>query len=124
MDTLLAFNHRAAYVGDEAGRPRVEERPFDLSFEQWSKELRADCDQPKHWFKGEKGAPTYHTGGYWYEEDLIRIDLTLELKRFETLSDKSTGLSVRATFLPDLGDLGSWVVADLEEELEDDVESS
>jgi len=111
MTTLLAFNDRAALIGDFDGRVRTETRPSDLSQEEWTRYLKSHFSEPEHWYPDEEGAPfTHHTGGYWHDEKgQMNVEVLQGIRPYETFSDKAVDLSVRAAFLPNIH---FWVIAD------------
>ncbi|MEK6283980.1 MAG: hypothetical protein AABN95_26820 [Acidobacteriota bacterium] len=67
--------------------------------------------EPEHWYPDEEGAPfTHHTGGYWYDDKgQMNVEVLEGTKPYETFSDDTMGLSVRAAFLRNVN---FWVVAD------------
>ncbi|HXM50258.1 MAG TPA: hypothetical protein VN956_20620 [Pyrinomonadaceae bacterium] len=109
MDFLLAFNDRAALVGDMEGHVRTETRPAQLAAPEWEHRLRADYLEPEHGYN-EQGIPfTNMTGDFRFvngEVQVVRLD---GVKPYQTFSDESCGLSVRAVFL---SHLNQWTVAD------------
>ncbi len=109
MDFLLAFNDRAALVGDMEGHVRTETRPTQVSAPEWETRLRADYLEPEHGYN-EQGIPfTNMTGDFRFvngEVQVVRLD---GVKPYQTFSDESSGLSVRAVFL---SHLNQWTVAD------------
>jgi len=122
MDTLLSFNDDAALVGDADGVVRTVARLSGLSSDQWGKELRYDYLEPdQHWFRNANDVPDPQTGGYWHENGQTYIELIQAVKPLETFSDKSFGLSIRATFLPNTN---WWVVADIDPSMDDDLEET
>ena len=118
MDTLLTFNDDAALIGNMESRVRTETRPPELSPEDWKEQLRANCLEAEHWYKDERGVPFNQlTGNYWYEKNGHMVAQTSErVVPYKNFSDESSGLSVRAAFLPDIN---QWVIDDREPESED-----
>jgi hypothetical protein len=109
MDFLLVFNERAALVGDMEGQVRTELRPPQLSADEWEGQLHSDYLEPEHGYN-EQGIPfTNMTGDFRFvngEVQVVRLD---GVKPYETYSDDSFGLSVRAVFI---SHLNQWTVAD------------
>ena len=109
MDFLLAFNDRAALVGDMEGHVRTETKPVQLSAPEWETRLHADYLEPEHGYN-EQGIPfTNMTGDFRFvngEVQVVRLD---GVKPYQTYADESSGLSVRAVFL---SHLNQWTVAD------------
>jgi len=109
MDFLLAFNDRAALVGDMEGHVRTETRPTQWSAQEWETRLHSDYIEPEHGYN-EQGIPfTNMTGDFRFvngEVQVVRLD---GVKPYQTFSDESSGLSCRAVFL---SHLNQWTVAD------------
>ncbi|MBC8030185.1 MAG: hypothetical protein H7Z16_08745 [Pyrinomonadaceae bacterium] len=119
MDTLLASNDVAALVGDLDGRVRTAIRSATLSSEEWDKELRYDYQKPEDCPDAE-GAPISElTGEYWHDEKGQMVGVLEGVKPYETFSDESVGLSVRAAFLPNVQ---LWVIADRDREATNDAD--
>ncbi len=109
MDFLLAHNESAALVGDMEGQVRTETRPPQSSAQDWETRLHSDYLEPEHGYH-EQGIPfTNMTGDFRFvngEVQVVRLD---GVKPYQTFSDDSAGLSVRAVFL---SHLNQWTVAD------------
>jgi hypothetical protein len=120
MVDLLTFNKDAALVGDWDGRVRTEVRPAEMNVEEWERRVRHAYVEPYHWYADVDGAPFKHfTGGYYQEAGQVTVEVLEGVKPYETFSDESFGLSVRATFLTNVH---KWVVADRERKPEDEDE--
>ena len=109
MDFLLAFNDRAALVGDMEGQVRTETRPTQWSAQEWETRLHSDYIEAEHGYN-EQGIPfTNMTGDFRFvngEVQVVRLD---GVKPYQTFSDESSGLSCRAVFL---SHLNQWTVAE------------
>ena len=109
MDFLLAFNNNAALVGDLEGRVRTEKRPAHLSPQDWEVGLRHNFLEPEHGYN-EEGMPFQNmTGEFRFENGQVKVVRLEGVKPYETFSDESSGLSVRAVFL---SHLNQWAVTD------------
>ncbi len=109
MDFLLAFNDRAALVGDMEGHVRTETRPAQSSPDEWQIRLHTDYLEPERGFNEEGIQFTNMTGDFRFvngEVQVVRLD---GVKPYQTFSDESAGLSVRAAFV---SHLNQWTVAD------------
>ncbi len=109
MDFLLAFNDAAALVGDMEGEVRTETRPSQLSAQEWETSLRSAYLEPEQGYN-EQGIPfTNMTGDFRFVNGQVQVVRLEGVKPYQTFSDESAGLSVRAVFLPHLN---QWTVAD------------
>jgi hypothetical protein len=114
MDTLLFGNDDAALIGNDSAEVRIEVRPSELPVEEWEKHLRSEYGEPEHWYRNEDGVPFSHfTGGYWYENGRMFLEVIDGITPYKNFSDEATTLSVRAVFDPDIN---NWVVADMDPE--------
>jgi len=109
MDFLLAFNDSAALVGDMEGQVRTETRPPQSSTQEWTTRLHSDYLEPEHGYN-EQGIPfTNMTGDFRFVNGEVQVVRLEAVKPYQTFSDESAGLSVRAVFL---NHLNQWTVAD------------
>ena len=110
MDFLLAFNNDAALVGDLNGVVRTERRPETLTTQAWENRLRFAYIEAELSAEDAGGMPfTNATGSFRFEDGQVKVMRVDGVKPFETFSDESSGLSVRAAFLDHVN---QWKVAD------------
>jgi len=111
VETLLVSNERAALIGNIEGQVHTKIRSAELSEEEWGVRL-SSYFRPKHWLEDEEGAPdTSRPGPYRHPESgRPMIGWFNGVKLYENFSDRTFGLSIRATFLPHVKE---WVIADL-----------
>lgn len=109
MDFLLIFNDDTALVGDMEGKVRPETRPGQLSTSEWQARLLSSYLEPEHGHSEEGIAFTNLTGDFRWENGQVKVVKLEGVKPYETFSDESSGLSVRAVFL---SHLNQWTVAD------------
>jgi hypothetical protein len=109
MDFLLAFNDNAALVGDQDGKVRTETRPAKFSPTVWEGRLRLAYLEPEHGYL-EEGVPFLNmTGSFRFEDGEVKVVKDEGVKPYETFSDETSGLSVRAVFL---SHLHQWSITD------------
>jgi hypothetical protein len=109
MDFLLAFNDNAALVGNLEGRVRTEQRPAQVSPQNWQVQLQNNYLEPEHGYN-EEGMPFMNmTGDFRFENGQVKVVRLEGVKPYETFADESSGLSVRAVFL---SHLNQWAVSD------------
>jgi len=110
MDFLLAFNNEAALVGDLNGDVRTERRPEQLTPQAWENRLRFAYIEAERGSEGAGGmAFTNATGSFRFENGQVKVMKVEGVKPYETYSDESSGLSVRAVFLEHLN---QWTITD------------
>ena len=108
MDFLLAFNDKAALIGDLAGKVRTERRPVELTAQAWENRLRFA------YIEAERGSEeggisfTNATGSFRFEDGQVKVMKVEGIKPYEKFSDEQSGLSVRAVFIDHLN---QWTVA-------------
>jgi hypothetical protein len=108
MDFLLALNDNTALVGDQDGKVRTETRPAQFSPKAWEGRLRSVYLEPEHGYH-EEGVPFLNmTGGFRMEGGEVKVVKDEGVKPYETFSDETSGLSVRAVFL---SHLNQWSIA-------------
>lgn len=95
MEILLAYNEKAALIGDNSGKVRPEHRPADQSPQGWYQMLKAEYREP---LRVEKGRA------------FVAAEGSRESVPIAMYSDSEYGLSVRAAFVRDKQ---AWFVADL-----------
>ena len=109
MDFLLAFNNDAALVGDLNGAVRTERRPAELTTQAWENRLRFAYIEAEQG-ADDAGAPfTNATGSFRFEDGQVKVMRVDGVKPFETFSDESSGLKVRAAFLDHVN---QWTIAE------------
>lgn len=110
MDFLLAFNNEAALVGDLSGKVRTERRPEQLTPVAWENRLRFAYIEAERGSEGTGGmAFTNATGSFRFENGQVKVMKVEGVKPYETYSDESSGLSVRAVFLEHMN---QWTITD------------
>ena len=110
MDFLLAFNNDVALVGDLTGKVRTERRPAQLTEQAWENRLRFAYIEAERGSEDAGGMPfTNATGSFRFEDGQVKVLRVDGIKPYQTFSDDSSGLSVRAAFLDHLN---QWMIAE------------
>jgi len=110
MDFLLAFNNEAALIGDLSGNVRTERRPAQLTAQAWENRLRfAYIEAERGREEGGGMSFTNATGAFRFENGQVKVMKVEGVKPYQTFSDESSALQVRAVFLEHLN---QWTVAE------------
>jgi hypothetical protein len=110
MDFLLAFSNEAALVGDSSGNVRTERRPSELTPQAWENRLQFAYIEAERGSEDLGGMSyTNATGAFRFENGQVKVMKVEGVKPYQTYSDDTSGLSVRAVFVDHLN---QWTIAE------------